>query len=176
MKLKITRFDLLQGVALAVAFVITVLMMPSCAVPTNEGGDNAPDVEEVPMPDAATAMKDREWEARSLLECDRACNFYQRLGCAATSSPAWHADCRQRCYTITYNYPDCQMRHATVNMCRYTVGWWVMPSYMSGPGDGDQYICWGEWPYLTRPQPPNIRAGCDLAQDALEWCVSRSGS
>ncbi len=138
---------------------ILLLLHLACAVTDRPGDD---------VPDAATTSKS-SWELPALIECNNMCEFYWRLGCQHTSSTAWLAGCRSSCYGAAYAYPDCQLQHAIVDQCRYTVG--PLPLYPVWRGDGDRHVCGGGWPYLTRPTTPGVQDNCDAAEGAWRACA-----
>lgn len=58
--------------------VITLALLTACAIPDPQGGDNAPDVEQAPTPDAATVEKaiDPGWTDRIWHDCRDVCNEF----------------------------------------------------------------------------------------------------
>lgn len=147
-----------------------------CVVPDPQGGDNAPEVQSSPAPDAATAAK-HHWELPALVECNANCEFQWRLQFRYGASACWQvssieslAACRQHCDRFVAAWPDCQQEIAMWQRCAYSVGLQSY-GYLSFEGDGDWTDCRNGWPFVFRPDTPGVLQGCKLAADLWHLCA-----
>jgi hypothetical protein len=139
--------------------VIAIMFAFACVVPTNEGGDNAPDVEEAPTPDASVVVEKGVNEAYDgcVMQCDRLLQGHpycahpvtgETLACYAQCAQ-YAADLPARCYDEDWNLGVCEYaRH---------------PWHWRGCGaDG-----WDRW----FPSDP-----CASQRSALAWCRLGGGA
>ena len=117
--------------------ITLAILLTACVVPTNEGGDNAPDVEQAPPHDAAVVVAEKSLVDDAINECIGLCVTHYYMSCQHTTSTEWFAHCINRCHEIPGQYWDigglsCMGAIADWQECQQMNGW----------------ICAGGWPYL----------------------------